>query len=214
MARSIVSRYIPVADTDSLVTPGESVLGTGDSVPPSGNPATRKIGGNAMRKVKWLVGTKRRAVLTIVVAAMLIAAASAAAAWLVYTGLSGSAKSTTFSNSANSNVAAIVVTPSGTATPVEPGIPGNTGMTWTNNSSQTVTVNYPLTYTFTTSDDATDNCKAHLSMGGSWSPATPATMTAGQSIVFTGGTVVADPSTPIGCKNATINIAVSGTTTP
>lgn len=165
-----------------------------------------------MRNLRTFVRRRRKATLVAVVA-LIVVPAAVAAGFIIYSGVSGSATGNLGSDVTNAS--AIQITGTITGNP-EPGQVGAVSYTWHNASGVTETLHYPFTYVVTTTDDAApDSCASHLTENHSnLTPSTPATMTAGQTLTFTGGTLTADATTPPACAGKAATITVTGTTTP
>ncbi len=163
--------------------------------------------------MRSFIKRRRKRTLVVAVLALIVVPAAAAAGWIIFTGAGGSATGNFGTDTVTQSAIAITGTISGNP---EPGQVGAVSYHWQNNASVFETINYPQTYTITTSDDgAPDHCSSHLTENHTnLTPATPATMTAGQGLTFTGGTITADATTPAACAGKLITITVSGTTTP
>jgi hypothetical protein len=146
---------------------------------------------------------------------LIVAAVAAAAGFAVLSAtLSGQVGQATLGTDTQSNPD-IVVT--GTvANGAEPGAPAAVTVTWTNNSAVSETVHYPLTVGITTNDDGSpDHCNTYLSLDRTnESPASPATMTAGQVLTMTGDKLVVAANAPAACAGKTATITESSTVTP
>jgi hypothetical protein len=150
----------------------------------------------------------------------LVLAGGAAAAWITF--LSTATGTATGKIDTNQQMSKMTFASDGSVTPtnVDPctagsgssctgGTSGSIPFTMTNNTAGSVTIS-ALNVVLTTSDDATDNCKAHLFVTGG----TPTTGAYGTGLDTAHGllTFVADPTLPTGCSAATVTATFSGTT--
>jgi hypothetical protein len=159
--------------------------------------------------LKKCFSTRKRASVASAVITMLVCAGTAVAAWVIYSGINGSAGGS-FSSTTTSATALTYATGTPAATALTPGSSTTVNVKLTNNDpsiSHTVTT---LTSAFTSSPV---DCAAHLTTGTVTGIGGGTVVPAGGSVT---GTVIvnADASLPNDCVGGTYTLTFSGTSTP
>lgn len=170
--------------------------------------------------MKVRVFTRSRTALGVVLGIGL-AAGCAFAAWVIYTGVTGTATgkfgtaptmaALTFATDTTNTAVPVVPCDTGSGATCTGGTLGKIFYVVTDNNGASETWNTPGV-TLTTSDDgAPDLCSTHLFVQASTTFTTSYNNgTSGPQVI----NYVADPSTPLGCSNATVTATFTGTTSP